>query len=177
MCGIVGAITERNAVPVLLEGLHRLEYRGYDSAGIACYENGGIARVRSLGKVEELESAVDEDIEEALASRHLKFKDKSGKQSAGFTAFAKRITTKSDLSKMTQDEKRRLYSVITGFKKQDSLTDIPLFEEKDIEKVVESLKGKKITLDSVRQVLKLGERSGLGSSVNNSMWSDFHISY
>ncbi len=61
MCGIVGAITERNAVPVLLEGLHRLEYRGYDSAGIACYENGGIARVRSLGKVDELESAVDEE--------------------------------------------------------------------------------------------------------------------
>ena len=35
MCGIVGGVTERNIVPILIEGLHRLEYRGYDSAGIA----------------------------------------------------------------------------------------------------------------------------------------------
>jgi len=54
MCGIVGAIAARNVVPVLIEGLKRLEYRGYDSAGIAVV-NGGLRRVRSTGRVAELE--------------------------------------------------------------------------------------------------------------------------
>jgi len=55
MCGIVGAIAERNIVPVLLEGLKRLEYRGYDSAGIAVItDQDALERVRCLGKVEEL---------------------------------------------------------------------------------------------------------------------------
>jgi glucosamine--fructose-6-phosphate aminotransferase (isomerizing) len=56
MCGIVGAIAERDVVPVLLEGLRRLEYRGYDSAGIAVLDlEGRLERVRALGKVRELE--------------------------------------------------------------------------------------------------------------------------
>lgn len=55
MCGIVGAIAQRNIVPVLIEGLSRLEYRGYDSAGIAVL-NQQIERVRSVGRVAELES-------------------------------------------------------------------------------------------------------------------------
>lgn len=42
MCGIVGAIAERNIVPVLIEGLRRLEYRGYDSAGLAVIADGGL---------------------------------------------------------------------------------------------------------------------------------------
>ena len=50
MCGIVGAIASRNVVPILTEGLKRLEYRGYDSAGIAVL-NGGIRRVRRVGRV------------------------------------------------------------------------------------------------------------------------------
>jgi glucosamine--fructose-6-phosphate aminotransferase (isomerizing) len=56
MCGIVGAIANRNVVPILTEGLKRLEYRGYDSAGIAVL-NGGIKRVRRVGRVSEMESA------------------------------------------------------------------------------------------------------------------------
>ena len=54
MCGIVGAIARRNVVPVLIEGLRRLEYRGYDSAGIAVI-NEGLQRVRSIGRVAQLE--------------------------------------------------------------------------------------------------------------------------
>ena len=57
MCGIVGAIASRDIVPVLTEGLKRLEYRGYDSAGIAVLD-GGIRRVRRVGRVAEMESAV-----------------------------------------------------------------------------------------------------------------------
>jgi glucosamine--fructose-6-phosphate aminotransferase (isomerizing) len=56
MCGIVGAIASRNVVPILTEGLKRLEYRGYDSAGIAVL-NGGIHRVRRVGRVAEMENA------------------------------------------------------------------------------------------------------------------------
>ncbi len=57
MCGIVGAIASRDIVPVLTEGLKRLEYRGYDSAGIAVLD-GGIRRVRRVGRVAEMERAV-----------------------------------------------------------------------------------------------------------------------
>ena len=57
MCGIVGAIASRNVVPILTEGLKRLEYRGYDSAGIAVLD-GGIRRVRRVGRVAEMEGAV-----------------------------------------------------------------------------------------------------------------------
>ena len=54
MCGIVGAVARRNVVPILIEGLKRLEYRGYDSAGVAVL-NGAMQRVRSTGRVAELE--------------------------------------------------------------------------------------------------------------------------
>ncbi len=53
MCGIVGAVAQRNVVPILLEGLRRLEYRGYDSAGLVVI-NQGLQRVRSTGRVAEL---------------------------------------------------------------------------------------------------------------------------
>ncbi len=60
MCGIVGAIANRDVSPVLLEGLRRLEYRGYDSAGMAVLTNGTIDRVRRTGKVSELSKALDQ---------------------------------------------------------------------------------------------------------------------
>ncbi|WP_411381757.1 glutamine--fructose-6-phosphate transaminase (isomerizing) [Pseudomonas sp. MPB26] len=59
MCGIVGAVAERNITPILLEGLKRLEYRGYDSAGVAVFSNAGkLERMRRPGKVSELEQAL-----------------------------------------------------------------------------------------------------------------------
>lgn len=68
MCGIVGAVAERNVLPILLEGLRRLEYRGYDSAGVAVVELPEAAgnpslltRVRTAGKVSELQRRVDEN--------------------------------------------------------------------------------------------------------------------
>ena len=61
MCGIVGAVAERNVVPILMEGLRRLEYRGYDSAGLAVQVDGSINRVRRVGKVQELQNALDEN--------------------------------------------------------------------------------------------------------------------
>lgn len=57
MCGIVGAIAGRDVVPVLIEGLKRLEYRGYDSSGIAVVEDHDVRRVRRTGRVSEMEAA------------------------------------------------------------------------------------------------------------------------
>ena len=58
MCGIVGAVSERNITPILVEGLNRLEYRGYDSAGVAVFTQAGeLQRRRRVGKVAELERA------------------------------------------------------------------------------------------------------------------------
>ena len=59
MCGIVGAVAERNIVPILIEGLRKLEYRGYDSAGLAIL-NGRMERVRSVGRVADLEARASE---------------------------------------------------------------------------------------------------------------------
>lgn len=59
MCGIVGAISRRNVTPILIEGLKRLEYRGYDSAGVAVLDDRGtLLRVRRKGKIRELESGL-----------------------------------------------------------------------------------------------------------------------
>ena len=60
MCGIVAAAAGNNIVPVLVEGLKKLEYRGYDSAGLAVIGSTGIERVRSVGRVAELEAAAAE---------------------------------------------------------------------------------------------------------------------
>ena len=60
MCGIVAAVADRNIVPVLLEGLRRLEYRGYDSAGLALINETGLQRLRAVGRVAELSAQVDD---------------------------------------------------------------------------------------------------------------------
>ncbi|NDG42982.1 MAG: glutamine--fructose-6-phosphate aminotransferase, partial [Betaproteobacteria bacterium] len=61
MCGIVGAVSHRNIVPILVEGLKRLEYRGYDSCGVAVHQGGRLRRTRSTSRVAELGQQVAED--------------------------------------------------------------------------------------------------------------------
>lgn len=62
MCGIVGAVSKRNITPVLLKGLNRLEYRGYDSAGVAILNTADcIQRVRAVGKIKNLEAALEKN--------------------------------------------------------------------------------------------------------------------
>ncbi|KVP89715.1 glutamine--fructose-6-phosphate aminotransferase [Burkholderia ubonensis] len=58
MCGIVGAVAQRNIVPILIEGLRRLEYRGYDSCGVATVVDGAARRERSVSRVADLEAHV-----------------------------------------------------------------------------------------------------------------------
>jgi glucosamine--fructose-6-phosphate aminotransferase (isomerizing) len=61
MCGIVGAVSARNIVPVLVEGLKRLEYRGYDSCGVAVHQGGVLKRARSTSRVAELDAVIAAD--------------------------------------------------------------------------------------------------------------------
>jgi glucosamine--fructose-6-phosphate aminotransferase (isomerizing) len=61
MCGIVGAVSTRNIVPILVQGLQRLEYRGYDSCGVAVYAPSGLKRARSTDRVAELLAQVAQD--------------------------------------------------------------------------------------------------------------------
>nr|WP_315476480.1 glutamine--fructose-6-phosphate transaminase (isomerizing) [uncultured Undibacterium sp.] len=60
MCGIVGAVAQRNITPILLEGLKRLEYRGYDSCGVALHVDGKLQRSRSTSRVAELQAQVEQ---------------------------------------------------------------------------------------------------------------------
>jgi glucosamine--fructose-6-phosphate aminotransferase (isomerizing) len=73
MCGIVGAVARRNVVPILLEGLRKLEYRGYDSAGLAVV-NGGMHRLRSVGRVAALaEMAEQAKVQGSLGIAHTRW--------------------------------------------------------------------------------------------------------
>ncbi len=75
MCGIVGAIANDHVAPILLDGLKRLEYRGYDSAGIAIYGNNGeLNRIRSVGKVSQLQKLLDKSpLEGAMGIAHTRW--------------------------------------------------------------------------------------------------------
>lgn len=59
MCGIIGYTGRKNAVPVLISGLHSLEYRGYDSAGIAVMDGGAVTCVKAKGRIANVESLLE----------------------------------------------------------------------------------------------------------------------
>ncbi|MCH7851262.1 MAG: hypothetical protein IIC41_00585 [Candidatus Marinimicrobia bacterium] len=73
MCGIIGYLGQRPAVEVLLNGLHRLEYRGYDSAGITVLNGGGLQTTKKKGKVKELESALPPPSGETIGLGHTRW--------------------------------------------------------------------------------------------------------
>jgi glucosamine--fructose-6-phosphate aminotransferase (isomerizing) len=74
MCGIVGAASQRNIVPVLIQGLQRLEYRGYDSCGVAVHQGGELRRARSTSRVSELDAQVlQEGVEGLIGIAHTRW--------------------------------------------------------------------------------------------------------
>ena len=79
MCGIVGAVASRNIVATLIEGLSRLEYRGYDSAGIAVLNSNGIERVRAVGRVAAMtEKAIDANLSGQVGIGHTRWATHGG---------------------------------------------------------------------------------------------------
>ena len=66
MCGIIAAASTRNVGKLLVQGLHKMEYRGYDSAGIALHQNESIAHLRALGKVQLLEDKMVAEIQKGV---------------------------------------------------------------------------------------------------------------
>jgi glucosamine--fructose-6-phosphate aminotransferase (isomerizing) len=73
MCGIVGYIGRREAMPVLLEGLHRLEYRGYDSAGIAVVYRGKLQVTKTAGRVQDLRDRVSDRVKSSVGIGHTRW--------------------------------------------------------------------------------------------------------
>jgi glucosamine--fructose-6-phosphate aminotransferase (isomerizing) len=73
MCGIVGYIGRRDAAPILIEGLHRLEYRGYDSAGIAVVRNGKLSVCKTKGKVRDLEKTLPQPLKGTPGIAHTRW--------------------------------------------------------------------------------------------------------
>ena len=79
MCGIVGAVAKRNVVSTLIEGLSRLEYRGYDSAGVAVLNSNGIERVRAVGRVINMtEKAIDANLTGFIGIGHTRWATHGG---------------------------------------------------------------------------------------------------
>ncbi len=73
MCGIVGYVGQQSAVPFLIEGLNRLEYRGYDSAGVAIANGSGTKIVRTVGRVRELEAALPKRLKGSVGIGHTRW--------------------------------------------------------------------------------------------------------
>ena len=67
MCGIIGRVSAEDVVPHIISGLKRLEYRGYDSGGIAFFDNDSIKRIRSVGKISQLEKLVNKEKKQGFA--------------------------------------------------------------------------------------------------------------
>ncbi len=78
MCGIIGYVGHRRAVPVLLEGLRRLEYRGYDSAGLAFVDDGDMSTVRRVGRVADLTAAVPAEVGSNAGIAHTRWATHGG---------------------------------------------------------------------------------------------------
>jgi glucosamine--fructose-6-phosphate aminotransferase (isomerizing) len=73
MCGIIGYVGQRSALPILIEGLHRLEYRGYDSAGIALVNGTGMSVTKSAGRISVLEQLLDVEASQSTGIGHTRW--------------------------------------------------------------------------------------------------------
>ena len=82
MCGIVGGVSKRNVLPILVEGLKRLEYRGYDSAGVAYRQGIKVNQVKTIGRVAELEKSIVNEHEPNIGIAHTQIYPSIGREHA-----------------------------------------------------------------------------------------------
>ncbi|MGO4222392.1 glutamine--fructose-6-phosphate transaminase (isomerizing) [Lysobacter sp. TAF61] len=122
MCGIVGAIADRDVVPVLIEGLKRLEYRGYDSAGIAVFDGQDMRRVRRTGRVSEMEAAAHaEDFHAGLGIGHTRWATHGGVTEANahpHISFGELAVVHNGIIENHEEQRERLRGLGYSFESQ-----------------------------------------------------------
>ncbi len=134
MCGIVGYIGKKNALPILLDGLHRLEYRGYDSAGIAILNDGKLARVRAVGKIDNLEKKIGKDqIPGTIGIAHTRWATHGGVTEANahphLSMNGKLVLVHNGIIENYRELKNRLGSAYTFTSETDSEVLVNLIEK------------------------------------------------
>ncbi|WP_374424966.1 glutamine--fructose-6-phosphate transaminase (isomerizing), partial [Chromobacterium sp.] len=122
MCGIVGAIAARNVVPVLVDGLKRLEYRGYDSAGVAVLAGDAIRRVRRVGRVAEMENAAaEESLQGQVGIGHTRWATHGGVTEPNahpHVSFGKIAVVHNGIIENHEEQRERLKSLGYAFESQ-----------------------------------------------------------
>ncbi|UHQ23966.1 glutamine--fructose-6-phosphate transaminase (isomerizing) [Lysobacter sp. 5GHs7-4] len=122
MCGIVGAIADRDVVPVLIEGLKRLEYRGYDSAGIAVVDGADVRRVRRTGRVAEMEGAAQsEGLHATLGIGHTRWATHGGVTEANahpHISFGELAVVHNGIIENHEEQRERLRAAGYAFESQ-----------------------------------------------------------
>lgn len=122
MCGIVGAIADRDVVPVLIDGLKRLEYRGYDSAGIAVFDGAQLRRVRRTGRVSEMEGAAQaEGFRAQVGIGHTRWATHGGVTEANahpHISFGELAVVHNGIIENHEEQRERLLAVGYAFESQ-----------------------------------------------------------
>src|SRR5688572_22101048 len=122
MCGIVGAIADRDVAPLLIEGLKRLEYRGYDSAGIAVLDGQDVRRVRRTGRVSEMEAAAQlEDFHATAGIGHTRWATHGGVTEANahpHISFGELAVVHNGIIENHDEQRERLKAVGYTFESQ-----------------------------------------------------------
>ncbi len=150
MCGIVGGIAQRNVVPILMEGLRRLEYRGYDSAGLAGIANGHVFRKRAQGKVSELQALIDlEPVDSKIGIAHTRWATHGKPSTANAHPHISRDEVAVVHNGIIENHEQLRTDLSSGGYQFTSQTDTEVI----VHKVHEKLQSNESLLDAVKQTV------------------------
>lgn len=140
MCGIVGVVGDKNAVSIILEGLKKLEYRGYDSAGIAIIKNGKFVTIKEQGKISKLESALKKkNLNSSIGIGHTRWAThgRPNKQNAHPHSSGKVCVVHNGIIENHQQLKEKLQKPASKFISQTDSETIPHLLEYYFEKTAD----------------------------------------